>query len=305
MYNAANDTGIALDLSGDPALTNLAPLAGLPLTQLNLAGSQVSDISPLKDMPLEYLNLSGCKVSDLKPLAGSPLKKLNLDQCPVESLQDINGLQLNELSLWKTEVGDLNPLRRMPLTYLNLVSTYVGDLNPIADLPLQTLCLGWTQAFGGQTPPKESMPDKWWQQLQDLNMTWGNIYLKQNEAEGSYLEIKNTDATQDSHLAGKWTMLNGAKAMTISFKYRSTLEGSSADLGSSASIFGDKANRCGSIWGESIVCEATNVWTAVKKTIPIPARVEHFAFIFIVRQRIGTFDVKDIRVVLGDGSAAP
>jgi len=47
--------------------------------KLVLSGTQVSDLTPLAGMPLSALDLYGTQVSDLTPLAGMPLKRLRLN----------------------------------------------------------------------------------------------------------------------------------------------------------------------------------------------------------------------------------
>jgi tetratricopeptide (TPR) repeat protein len=58
-----------LDLSST-AVTDLKPLAKLPLQQLRLNSTPVTSLAPLRGMPLTMLGLSGCtKITDLSPLA--------------------------------------------------------------------------------------------------------------------------------------------------------------------------------------------------------------------------------------------
>jgi tetratricopeptide (TPR) repeat protein len=58
-------------------ITDLTPLRGIPLSELNLwGGAQVRDLEPLKGMPLTSLNLDGCaQVRDLEPLKAWSWKK--------------------------------------------------------------------------------------------------------------------------------------------------------------------------------------------------------------------------------------
>jgi tetratricopeptide (TPR) repeat protein len=57
-----------LDLSST-AVTDLKPLAKLPLQQLRLNSTPVTSLAPLRGMPLTMLGLSGCtKITDLSPL---------------------------------------------------------------------------------------------------------------------------------------------------------------------------------------------------------------------------------------------
>jgi internalin A len=54
-------------------VTDLSPLAGLPLKQLDISDTQVSDLSPLAGMPLEVLYAERTRVNDISPLTGLPL----------------------------------------------------------------------------------------------------------------------------------------------------------------------------------------------------------------------------------------
>ncbi len=100
------------------ALSDLSPLAGLPLTGLWCQGNAISDLSPLKGMPLTVLSCGGTQIKDLAPLTG---------------------MKLTVLSINDTEVADLGPLEGMPLTILWCNNTKVTDLSPLKALPLQEL----------------------------------------------------------------------------------------------------------------------------------------------------------------------
>jgi len=110
-------TGIVLSLRDSRQLTNLSALAGLPITQLNLAGCvEVVDISPLAKMPLENLILDDTIVEDLTPLQGSPLKELSLNRCK--------------------NLRDLKPIKDCPLELLSVTGCADNlDLRPVQALP--------------------------------------------------------------------------------------------------------------------------------------------------------------------------
>ena len=68
-----------LNLFGCRKVQDLSPLAGAPLTDLDLGGTQVADLSPLRGRKLAKLNLSQTPVMDLSPLAScKDLKSLRL-----------------------------------------------------------------------------------------------------------------------------------------------------------------------------------------------------------------------------------
>ncbi|MCA9667898.1 MAG: hypothetical protein KC503_20010 [Myxococcales bacterium] len=88
---------------------SLAPLAELgQLRALNINGSKVSDLSPLAGLPLIQLYCSKTEVVDLSPLAGHPtLSHIALDATKV---QDIGPLlecpKLCRVELWDTPLPD-------------------------------------------------------------------------------------------------------------------------------------------------------------------------------------------------------
>lgn len=92
-------TGAELSLAGNPGLTNITAIGGLPFVRIDLSGSGVSDISPLKRMPLQDLNLSGCPIADISPLRGAPLQALDLSGTLVRDLAPIEAAPIQHLAL--------------------------------------------------------------------------------------------------------------------------------------------------------------------------------------------------------------
>jgi WD40 repeat protein/tetratricopeptide (TPR) repeat protein len=127
----------------DTQVQDLSPLKGMPVARLALVAAQVSDLEPLKGMPLSDLYLWGClQVRNLEPLKGMPLTRLNLYACQVQDLEPLEGMRLTSLYLAGcTRVDDVTPLRGMPLTELNLDGTQVPDLEPLTGMPLTKLSL--------------------------------------------------------------------------------------------------------------------------------------------------------------------
>jgi Leucine-rich repeat (LRR) protein len=90
----------SLNLFGCRELRDLAPLAAMPLTTLDLGGTQVADLSPLRGMKLTTLNCYQTQVSDLAPLEGMPLTSLNVLECPkLHDLKSLTRMNLTEISL--------------------------------------------------------------------------------------------------------------------------------------------------------------------------------------------------------------
>jgi serine/threonine protein kinase len=122
-------------------VSDLTPLAGIPLVFCDLDRTLVSDLGPLICMPLQTLSLRDTRVSDLSPLVGSPLERLMLDGTSVSDLTPIKEAPLRSLSLRGTMVEDISPLAGMPLEELNLEDTGVSDLSPLGRVPLKRLSL--------------------------------------------------------------------------------------------------------------------------------------------------------------------
>jgi hypothetical protein len=95
-------------------LSDLSPLQGMHLTDLECIHTQVSDLSPLEGMPLKELICSATKVSDLSPLKGMPLWRLYCDHTPVSDLSPLEGLNLAEIAFTpKNITKGLDALRQM------------------------------------------------------------------------------------------------------------------------------------------------------------------------------------------------
>jgi Leucine-rich repeat (LRR) protein len=149
----------ALDLRVNP-LSDLGPLANMPLVELYLeqtrvadlsalrgialkvlylSNTAVADLSPLSGMPLEKLNLLGTRVTDITPLKNMPLKMLWLNETPVTDISPLSGTPLMSLTLHRSRVADLRPLSHMALQRLHIGDTPVEDLTPLANLALRRL----------------------------------------------------------------------------------------------------------------------------------------------------------------------
>ncbi|OGV41654.1 MAG: hypothetical protein A2X48_13640 [Lentisphaerae bacterium GWF2_49_21] len=143
-----------------PAITDISPLADLPIKGLSLNGTNVTDINPLKGLPITYINLSGLRISDFGPLKGMPLDSacfvnsqikdlsvidnknmhcLMIINAPVEDISPLAGMKLTKLWLVNTKVSDLRPLKGMDLHELAIDNTQVKDLSPLKGMPLEIL----------------------------------------------------------------------------------------------------------------------------------------------------------------------
>ena len=125
-------------------ISDLSPLAGLPITKLTIPDASVGDLSPLKGMKLTYLNLSKDPVADLSPLEGMPLDWLGLDGTAISTISALKGMPIKTLTLRGTAITDISALKGMPLNTLDLNETKVSDLTPLAGMKLLSLSVGTT-----------------------------------------------------------------------------------------------------------------------------------------------------------------
>lgn len=82
--------------------------------------SRVTDLGPLARMPLAYLDCGDCKVVDLEPLRKTPLRFLGIRGTEVSDLSPLAGLRLEEVGLTGSKVHDLTPLKGMPILVIEL-----------------------------------------------------------------------------------------------------------------------------------------------------------------------------------------
>jgi hypothetical protein len=121
-------------------LTDLSPLAGLPITDLQCAGTSITSVANLRGMPLERLIIDKTLVHDLAPLREIPrLKYLACGYTPISDLNPLQGLPLELLSIEGTRISDLEPLRKTPLKHLDCSGSLVADLSPLAGKPMEYL----------------------------------------------------------------------------------------------------------------------------------------------------------------------
>jgi internalin A len=134
--SAGRITHVALAESG---VTDIGPLAGLPLKYLDVRGLPVADLGPLEGMPLESLFLEETQVSDVSVLKGMPLRQLYLNHTPVSDLSPLAGMRLQELNLFGTRVEDLSAVADLSVGTLWLRDTQVADLGPLEGMSLESL----------------------------------------------------------------------------------------------------------------------------------------------------------------------
>ena len=107
------------------------------LKVLILDYQHISDLSPLAQLPLEYLSLTGNEVPDLSPLSGmTELQVLDLGENPVRSVQMLADLhQLREVTLEATGITSVEMFAGSELQSLNVRTTWVNDYTPLESCP--------------------------------------------------------------------------------------------------------------------------------------------------------------------------
>ena len=125
-------------------VTDLAPLAGLPLRKLVLRAVPAKSYDALKECPLlGELDISGSRnLKSVVLLAGLKLNKLNAGASSLDDLSPLAGMPLRELIVDRSQVSDLSPLASLPLVKLRCEATRVTDLRPLLSCPtLEMLCI--------------------------------------------------------------------------------------------------------------------------------------------------------------------
>ena len=128
------------------SVTDLAPMAKLPITSLTIWGFAGRDLAPLQGMKLKYLNCGLSKVEDLTPLRGMPLEYLCLNISDVSDLTPLKGMKLKALLVEHTKVRDLGPAWDMPLESLAVAVAPITDLHRIRQLSLKHIWLDYNPA---------------------------------------------------------------------------------------------------------------------------------------------------------------
>ncbi|MBW7865365.1 MAG: PASTA domain-containing protein [Candidatus Hydrogenedentes bacterium] len=125
-----------LDLTGNN-VSDLSPIAGLPLYTLYLSNNNLVNIGPLATLTsLNNLSLLNNKVVDISPLASlTNMVKLTLWQNDIVDISALSGMtSLQWLDLRENNVNDLTPL-----TGLTTITGLALDNNPIGNANLLVL----------------------------------------------------------------------------------------------------------------------------------------------------------------------
>jgi len=150
-----SDTGYTLDISRNPGLADLTPLAGTPLRGLVADQTDLTTLRPLRGLPIQRLSLQYARVERLDDLRLLPL----LEDFAFSKAHPVHGvphlenidahlvalskLNLKSLRLSGLHQPDLTALIGLPLETLRLegVRNRIVSLAPLAGLPLRHLTL--------------------------------------------------------------------------------------------------------------------------------------------------------------------
>ncbi|MEM8953735.1 MAG: SUMF1/EgtB/PvdO family nonheme iron enzyme, partial [Verrucomicrobiota bacterium] len=116
--------GSRVDLSHNIGLNNIGPLAGLPINELDISWTRVTDLSPVQSMPISVLRIDSTPIRDISPLEKNSLTVFTFNHAPVtdvsvleemKSLKSARGhykdstfkkyLPPNAASVWENTLG--------------------------------------------------------------------------------------------------------------------------------------------------------------------------------------------------------
>ena len=138
LTGSAHDRYVVRTVHGDISDRDMELLAQCEnLRVLILDYQQISDLSPLAGLPLEYLSLTGNDVSDLQPLSGmTGLRVLDLGENPVRSVEVLAGLpNLREVTLEASGITSVEAFAGSGIQSLNVRGTWVNDFSPLEVCP--------------------------------------------------------------------------------------------------------------------------------------------------------------------------
>ena len=118
-------------------LSDITPLAGLPLEELNIACNAVSDISPLGGcIGITSLNITGNPVADIAPLESLVyLRIFDASETHISDLTPLAGLyKLEYLYINDADISDVDPLAGLALTTCHLCGNDITDISALGDI---------------------------------------------------------------------------------------------------------------------------------------------------------------------------
>lgn len=141
------------------AVTNLAPLAGLPIRELMLWRNQITDYSVFRSLTnLERLDLSETNFSDTRMLGSHKLQLLRLGSTRVMDLKPLEGMPLEKLHCDHIEVTDVSPLMNCKSLKWFVMPQAAKNYQVLRDHPsLEKLSYNW----GAESEPDMTVEQFW------------------------------------------------------------------------------------------------------------------------------------------------
>lgn len=134
------EDGIYIDMCRIAAVRDLAPLAGLPITELILFRTSVENLDPLRGMPLRNINLYECReLKDISGLYGAPLETFYMFLTKVDDISALAKSPLKTVRILSCQVADISVLKGMKIEALDICDTPVTDISVLKDMPLREL----------------------------------------------------------------------------------------------------------------------------------------------------------------------
>ncbi len=125
---------------GQNSISDLSPLAGLPLRGLVLPDCMVTDISPVSNLThIEELNLRSNPISDISPLGAiTTLHSLDLSHCQIIDISVLSQLvNLKYLQLNHNKIRDVTALAHLTSLYkLEIDHNFITNHSPLDSLTL-------------------------------------------------------------------------------------------------------------------------------------------------------------------------
>ena len=122
-------------------ITDLEPLAGMPVRRLSALANGIKDLSPLYGMPINDLNLSSNNIKRIDALAGLPIEHLSISLNDIRNLAPLSESPLKSLSAHDNRISDVKPLAHLPLIKIDLSANDIVDTAPLAISSLQELAI--------------------------------------------------------------------------------------------------------------------------------------------------------------------
>ena len=95
----------------DSPVASCRPLAGMnTLRDLAIGGTRVTDLTPLAGLPIEVLQANKLQLRSLEALRGMPLKQLFLFDAGNVDLSPLAGSPVDHLHLGGAKISDFAPL---------------------------------------------------------------------------------------------------------------------------------------------------------------------------------------------------